>query len=333
MGWTDLTTGAYSPQDVAIHNEFIAALVERQTVLVQSTADAVVAGDVAQDTALGGGGGKHSLIEIVTWINGGCSLFVQNRVTTTGAAITDYDGAATIDMWTAANLWRTVNGNADNSGGPPCYLVGVGGDAVYRTPQAGDVLRAETFIAVQDALNLLVWTSAGGTWGSASAYTGGSGEQASCAEAKAAAIADWHSWIASGYPYAYCYATYSSYWDYYDAGMGRASAYSTVSFNSAPCAAALDFYTYITSYDWEGGWDFDAQGDAVEDEKWIKFDGTSVSVADSSKTSIEFAQTSSSQPPNWPVGCPEGGASRGWETRNGRGILRWDVAGGFEYVA
>ncbi len=356
MGWTDLSTGVHDFTALSILNEFVAAVSEREVALGDSPPQLVgeewdyVLWPFSDDPPYGR---RHpwNLIDVISYIQGKAHDFVQNKVTVTGADITNYNGQPAITMWTPENLWATVNGDAAKDGGPPCYTSATGEPDGYRFPQQWDYPRIETFIAVQKALNLMVWTKNTGdhNWSGddeqeaegGGLVTGYDPSFGTWAEAITYATNDYaidpdpgNKIAASGY----CAGRLG-----FQAECRRTKNKSIIRFSDlygaggVPLVCELDLYYQAQKpYTGIGESVFDGQGycPVGENQYWL-FDAANALPAETLEFTAEACGGNlNNPPPNWPAepNSTHSYRFKGWRTTVGEWVMRWNVTQGFEYV-
>lgn len=222
-----------------------------------------------------------------------------------------------------------------------------GGTVQYGRVQAGDIMGPWVFEDIQKCLNVLVWTTAGtnsvpgmsyvhtANFVDGVNYSGYGLDERTYTAAKAGAIADWGLSTSTYYhvmAYSHAHGQYLNYygrWDW-DADIRHSDAKIQVTGLSAGVMREAIFYIWpISLY----GYDFDDNGYGFTRDEYNMVG--SPKTGDGETITSDLSGTDTATMPNWIEDPPpgQGGAwGLGFGTSFAAAILKWNVAGGFEYA-
>lgn len=333
MGWSGYPRSAGDDMtDVSVMSQIWSAYSERRQATGASAATIPVAGDIAFLAT--------DWNAIQAWIEANVGLFVQSHdLTGTPLATNYYDGRSTVDLWTLANLRTAAGLNASGFTRDP------GSGVVFGKVVAGDYVLKEQVNEIRACLNLLIWTLAASftlDTGAGANYleVGQGGTPGPWANAQLVEAAGY----AGGTPSVFSqFAKYTAGKDDGGAtnfdtdavnGFGFLKAASIPTFANStldtyakagpplpPSPAGIAFASPV----------FDDQGSGLTNGTYKLMDAGAPANS-SSRTGSQIGDLT------FPTWCsdPTGVAAqaRGWElpAANVRGILRWNVSGGFVYT-
>jgi len=309
---------------------------------------------------------NFSIYDIQRWIVESCNKFVRT-LDDAGDPIADFDGLVrtTYDYYFEMWGWSTVKSII--LGGQTHftrkYPDGMGGTTTaYGYCQPGDYFGPWIWNELYAVLKELRWTryTDGGVYLDAAdaAYKnawGASGFNADRATAYALALADLESDCDNdiGHPYftpdaeqatAHVQAVPGGGGWYYYLYAAKYSGVWTAEAIPTFCSRAIDWYVagylyeFVNEYLNFPTYVFDAQGDIIAYgndypthtwKKWLT--DTPAVPSETEKSSVAFNDISVF-PPNWPAFDAYYEAILGYTTMARQAVVRWDVAGGFEYV-
>lgn len=352
MGWNrDWSSASVVPWiTVTDVNDFIKAANERQTA-INGQAD-LYDEKAAGDTSCGHcrvAGGYNWIRDLQGFVQNKHNFFVVSHEGGVQRDPAHWEGGATpprddrygslADVFSAAGLpysdWRRYTVHPSE-----------GGAVQYGVAQAGDVLGPWLLADLQATLNVLVWrgTTAqdygGAAWsneGETNVYDGDGDRKPTWEEAKADAEAKWGPWYAADDEAPRCYSSGGPFYDDFTAYLYRRYAYLVTWDWCSDRACGLDFFAYAQS--WEYSWD--ANGDDVLEEAYSLWHSqTEPAGVSGGRDIVSTAPLGGTTQPNWPgIPPPEESFSHGYQVTgyispvipDGAVLLRYDVAGGFEY--
>ena len=339
MAWSSTTwTGAADVDSYQKHaDDFWNALNERKQALGVAAGDVPIVGaniQSAQEAAPGAPDGTFSMRYIQDWIEDRCDDFVQSHeLDGTIRAAGYYDNKATIDMWTFANLMKSVRGGTAAAS----FRRNAADWSVVGKAVLGD--RFDQWICndIQDALNRLIWTKKTSTFVK---YTltnnSNSGEElysATWAAALAAAQADWDSEdnlaavngdVVFQYVLGECLAV-----GVYNATLASRMNFGSISTVPDFVKCDIDWYSFSEAF---AGAAYDNNDTGLIEEMFAKWETTM-----GSQTATVYSPTALGDLDDYPdetvEPVPVESLQNGWlvDPGNSFAVLRWNMAGGFVY--
>ncbi len=338
MGWTAVTNNM-DWAATAILNEYVSAINERAGTISNGGLTAVVAGDDVQAVSFWEG--------LQNWVLDNLIYFVDT-------AFEDFDGETDITMF-ALTTWKTESGLTSGfrraTTLPTVWASYSDAAYSYGVCQAGDIIGPWLLADLQAALNVLIWTMEWGTghsqgyqgayWevGTDNALAFGWGTNPPWQDFKDAVDAEWLTAALSDYdsPMAYTRALGDST-NGYQGDIGRCASYCVWDCPEATLKRDVDFYSIAqhggtaqdNTFGPNGDW---GVGHVVGELHWWLTDAVQDGLTG---ISSGLFGTLPRAHPDW---CdePSSGHSKylGYITESAHiGIVfRWNVAGGFEYVA
>ncbi len=288
-----------------------------------------------------------------------CTSFVRSHNDSGVALATDYyDGQATIEMWTFANLMKAVRGGTAQSDfrratsyptdwanwADANYSVG---KIALGTPR--DIFGPWIPTDIQKALNMLVWTKNPTLWGTdednrrqveAQCDEYASPPPCNWAFVKTEAETDWDGNAADNYgstPTAYSQGfRQTPSWNVWHAYLYRQFSYLAGSGLWAGCKRAIDYYAKATKFRDA----FDAYGDDVLEDLWSLWETETPDPPLASFASpTALGKVGDGDKPNNPwcgEPAPDSYSGRGYQivdtVDDGVVIARWNITDGFVYV-
>ncbi|MHB1158243.1 MAG: hypothetical protein ACYC26_15570 [Phycisphaerales bacterium] len=348
MGWTDLSTWDGNYQRLDFLNEYTSALNERiRAMYRQQWRFSYLPGSIGfqpGDVLVGPGWSygitmlQGTVLKLLTY-----GWFVKH-LDNNGQPISDLDGSANGLMY--LNHWNLANAAPIFTGLPEAtsfrrYRVhpSEGGQPLFGGITAGDIVGPWIFEDLQRAINLLVWTAQMGEWPTnqyPKARAGGGSTQAE-------AVTN----FASAEEYDPGYGQ-TSWFNYYHRGLTSSFTIQStretlqarwpVTNNSGwtlpvgPGVSGL-MDVYATPHYESPDSEFDPGGFGLHGSTWTRMQNDiPISPDDETVTANELGTTSYA-PGSWPVAKTYRGYLPSGVGSYPRLLIRWNVPGGFEYVA
>jgi hypothetical protein len=352
MSWTAFTDSA-KIQDDTMLSELCAAWDERAAVSAASEVDPPDTASSVQN--------KRPWRELFEEIDDHCGDFVKNR-DAGGDVVDDFDGTVVapdlthnLPMWTSSDLWSYVTSGA-SSAGPRRYTThpSDGGTPLYGAPQIGDIIGGWLVEDLRKAINTLVWTPAGYFPGSnriSKTMTGHYGStvygknNGTWAEVYALCLASWTDKGNSGS--LGITKLQQKYGTVRRGGLNRRSGTLSVylpQVDSVNCE--VDFYLHPSAYPGDSLNIFDDCGTGYAENALVMIEEGVAGTTSSSEYvevdgTVDVLSPASTAPDTFSVDPPTDESYyygfwisiENYVTHGAAIALRWDVTGGFEYVA